>query len=87
MKELLIIFIILLVLLLLISTFGGSIRQKETFYQATPVLKAPSLNAMEPMPSLPEFEIPKPTKKNDNGFSDLINIEPYTNNHSSYAPY
>ena len=87
MKELLIIFVILLVLLLLISTFGGSIRQKETFYQATPILNAPSINAMEPMPPPPKFEIPKPDKKNDNGFSDLINLEPYINNNSSYAPY
>lgn len=86
MKDLLIIFIVLLVLLLLISTFGGSIRQKETFYQANPVLNVPSLDPMIAMPSLPEYDIPVPTKKNDSGFTDLISIEPYTN-HTKYAEY
>lgn len=37
MKDVLIIFIVLLVLLTLISTFGGSIRQKEKFYEVPKV--------------------------------------------------
>lgn len=59
MKELLIIFVILLVLLMLISTFGGSIRQKETFYQVTssaPAVTFPLNTTKEEL--LPVFQLP-----------------------------
>lgn len=46
MKDVFYIFLVLLVLLVIISTLGGSIRQKEKFYQATE-LKMP-----EPSPDL-----------------------------------
>lgn len=39
MKDVLIIFMILLVLLMLISTFGGSIRPTERFYQEIPTMQ------------------------------------------------
>lgn len=73
MKELLIIFVILLVLLMLISTFGGSIRPKETFYQVVqeeaiePVFKMPNLPQppMTPLPSAPSFDMPSQIPKFD----------------------
>ena len=74
MKELLIIFVILLVLLMLISTFGGSIRPKETFYQVVqeeqeyePVFKMPNLPqpALTPLPSSPPFDMPSQIPKFD----------------------
>ena len=92
MKELLIIFVVLLVLLMLISTFGGSIRQKESFVQVTeeefrakkplvktpPAFELPNLPApnLTPLPSNPPFDIPAPP------ITDLkkMNIEPFQNN-------
>jgi len=56
MKELLIIFVILLVLLMLISTFGGSIRQTETFIQAGGITQEESHALYVPKPAL--FEMP-----------------------------
>lgn len=77
MRELLIIFVILLVLLMLISTFGGSIRQKESFVQAVPSVE----EAEEKFDMMPPSFIPPapPTpmlKKVD------YNIEPFDNLHS-----
>lgn len=76
MKELLIIFVILLVLLMLISTFGGSIRQKESFVQvssrviqeeAPPVFRMPNIPQpdLTPLPSNPPFDIPGQIPKFD----------------------
>ena len=92
MKELLIIFVVLLVLLMLISTFGGSIRQKESFVQVTdeetrirrPIAVTPSafelpslpMPNLTPLPSNPPFDTPAPP------ITDLkkMNIEPFQNN-------
>jgi len=62
MKELLIIFVVLLILLMLISTFGGSIRQKETFYQVIAEEEAPSYLSPPAfkLPALPSFDVTPP---------------------------
>lgn len=56
MKDVLVIFIVLLVLLTLISTFGGSIRQKERFYEVPKVPSTPS----QPTPGVPMGLPPPP---------------------------
>ena len=53
MKDVLIIFMILLVLLMLISTFGGSIRPTERFFQDR-VMQEDSLYNMPPPPPPPQ---------------------------------
>ena len=53
MKSLLIIFIVLLFLLTLLSSFGGSIKTSEPFYDASP--------AFQPT-APPSFDIPHPEK-------------------------
>ena len=58
MKDVLIIFIILLVLLMLISSFGGSIRQQERFYNVPAV---PTTSEMPPpITSIPDLPTPPP---------------------------
>lgn len=93
MKELLIIFVVLLVLLMLISTFGGTIRQKESFVQASGItdeelppvphlFTLPPLPTFDVAPSKPPFDIPAPTVKSDTGYTNLTNtVEPFDNNH------
>ncbi len=53
MKSLLIVFIVLLFLLTLLSSFGGSIKTSEPFYDGNP--------AFQPT-ALPSFDIPHPAK-------------------------
>ena len=53
MKSLLIVFIVLLFLLTLLSSFGGSIKTSEPFYDANP--------AYQPT-APPSFDIPHPEK-------------------------
>ena len=83
MKELLIIFVILLVLLMLISTFGGSIRQKESFYQVVqeesvkeeiPLFQLPPIPQpnLTPLPSNPPFDMPSQITDLKN-----LNVEPF----------
>ena len=94
MKELLIIFVVLLVLLLLISTFGGSIRQKESFVQITtdessrfprptPVSKPPSAFELPnlPTPDLTPLPSNPPFDTPAPPITDLkkMNIEPFQN--------
>lgn len=70
-KELLILFIALLVLLLIISTFGGSITQKEKFVQANPIYSNLQTNSMYSSP----IEINKELPKLPNTLVSHVNIE------------
>ena len=93
MKELLIIFVVLLILLMLISTFGGSIRQKESFIQVTDEetryknMPRPTPDVIKPtayeLPNLPSPDLtPLPSNPPfDIPAPDIkkMNIEPFQN--------
>lgn len=83
MKNLLIIFIVLLFLLTLLSSFGGSIRHKEPFYDDSPAFVPPEMpEELPPLPLIPmdeeekpiesmkiveKFEVPEPFTHTENG--------------------
>ena len=58
MRDILIMFVILLVILMLISAFGGSIRQRDFFFQGeTPALQPNIINTNIANPNtFPEFD-------------------------------
>lgn len=63
MKTLLLVFVVLLFLLTLLSSFGGSIRTNEPFYDATPALREEETytNTMPPADMMPQPENFYPT--------------------------
>jgi hypothetical protein len=92
MKDVLIVFIILLVLLILISTLGGSIRQKEMFYE---IPKVPDANAMDihELTSIPLGLPPPPPEiaallQQGSSYQDIPNLEEiYLQNMHLEEPY
>lgn len=71
MKSLLIIFIVLLFLLTLLSSFGGSIKTSEPFYDANP--------AFQPT-APPSFDIPHPEKFETFTMNEHLNAQEMNEN-------
>lgn len=74
MKKLLIVFIVLLFLLTLLSSFGGSIRTAEPFYDATPAYTPES------------FEVPNPSTYETYGSASTMDKEYFYEDPSPEIP-